>query len=77
MLHHKGCKLAIEVVEEDHIAIAHLIQYGDKVTFSISSSLRSLHDRDVRDKTVVANRVVINIVPHLLNKAVVTNGHIT
>ena len=76
MLHHKGCKLAIEVVEEDHIAVAHLIQYRDKVTFSIGSSFRSLHDRDVRDEAVVTDCIVINIIPHLLNQAVVTNGHI-
>ena len=77
MLHHKGCKLAIEVVEEDYIAVAHLIQYRNKVTFSIGSSFRSLHDRDVRDEAVVTDGIVINIIPHLLNKAVVTNGHIT
>ena len=77
MLHHKGCKLAIKVVEEDHIAVAHLVQYRDEITFSIGSTLRSLHDRDVRDEAVVTDSIVINIIPHLLNKAVVTNGHIT
>ena len=77
MLHHKGCKLAIKVVEEDHIAVAHLVQYRDEITFPVCSTLRSLHDRDVRDETVVTDGVVINIIPHLLNKAVVTNGHIT
>ena len=76
MLHHKGCKLAIKVVEENHIAIAHLIQYRDEITFPVCSSLRCLHDRDVRDEAVVTNRIVINIVPHLLNQAVVTNGQI-
>ena len=76
MLHHKGCKLAIKVVEEDYIAVAHLVQYRDEITFPVCSTLRSLHDRDVRDEAVVTDGIVINIIPHLLNKAVVTNGHI-
>ena len=76
MLHHESCELAVEVMEEDYISVAHLVQHRDKVAFSVCSPLRCLHDRDVGDKTVVANRIIVDIVPNLLNQTVVPDSHI-
>ena len=46
MLHHKGCELAIKVMEEDDITVSNLVEHRYKVTFTVCCSLRSLHDRD-------------------------------
>ena len=76
MLHHEGGKLAIEVVEEDDVAVAHLVEYGDEVALAKGGSLGRLHLRDVGDIAVVADSVVVDVVACLLDEAIVADGDI-
>ena len=76
MFHHEGGELAVEVVEENHVAVAHLVQYRDQVALTVARSFRRLHDGDVGDEAVVADGVVVDIVPHLFYQAVIAHGHI-
>ena len=73
MFHHKGGQLRVQVAEQDEVAVTHLVEHTDGVTFAIGSALGGLHGRDVGDVAVVSNGVVVDEVAHLLNEAVVTH----
>ncbi len=76
MLDHESCQLGVQVVEEHDIAVAHLVQDRDQMALTIGSTLGSLHGADIRDVAVVTNRIIIDKVSHLLDKAIVANGDI-
>ena len=63
-------------MEEYHIAVAHLVEHANEVTFTKRSAIGSLHSRDVADVTVVADGVVVDKVAYLLDQAVVADGDI-
>ena len=76
MLHHEGCKLTVQVTEEDGITITGLIQYGYQVPFTIGSSLSGFDDAHVRDEAVVTDGIVVDIPRHVLDKTVIADGHV-
>ena len=60
MLHHKGSQLRVQVVEENHITVTHLIQHGNQMSLTIGSTFCGLQRTDIRDITVVADSIVVN-----------------
>ena len=77
VLHHESCQLRVQVVEQHHIAVTHLVQHTDHVTLTKGSTLGGLHRRHVRDVTVAANGIVVDEIANFLYQAVVAHGDIT
>ena len=77
VFHHKGCQLRVQIVEKQHIAVTHLVEYTDQVTFAKGSTIGGFHCRDVRDIAVTADGIVVDEVTDLLDKTVIANGDIT
>ena len=76
MLHHQTGHLRIQLTEDGHITITHLVEHGDHTTLTISGIISGLEGTDVRDVTVVTDGIVVDVVTHLLNQAVVAHGDI-
>ena len=64
-------------MEEHHVAVTHLVEHTDKMTFTKRSALGSLHGRDIRDITIVTDSIVIDEVTDLLNQAVIAYDNVT
>ena len=73
MLHHQRSHLTVQFTEDGHITITHLVEHGDHRPLAISCIVSCLQRTDIRDITVVTDGIVIDIVTHLLNQAVVTH----
>ena len=76
VLHHEGRQLAVQVAEENDVAVAHFVEYRDEIALAIGGSLGCLHGTDVADVAIVAYRVVIDVVADVFNQTVVANGHV-
>ena len=76
VFHHEGSKLAVQVGEEDGIAVARLVQHADQVALSVGSSLGGLHHREVRYEAVVADGIVVDIAADVLDEAVVADDDV-
>ena len=76
VLYHEGCQLAVQVAEENDVAVAHFVEYRDEIALAISSALGCLHGTDIADVAVVANRVVVDVVADVFNQTVIANGHV-
>ena len=76
VFHHQGSQLTVQLSENGHITITHLIKHRDDGSFTIGGIIRSLKRTDVRDITVVADGVVVDVVTHLLNQTVIAHSDI-
>ena len=76
MLHHECRELAIQVTEDDGVAVARLVEHRDEVALAVGGTFRGLDDAHIRDEAVVANGIVVDVSAHILDEAVVTDGHI-
>ena len=76
MLHHEGCQLGVQFAEDNHVAVAHLVEHGDGGTLAEGGIISGLERRDVRDKAVVTDCIVVDVVTYLLNQTVVTHAHV-
>jgi hypothetical protein len=76
MLHHQRSHLRVQLAEDGHIAITHLVEHGDDTTLAIGGIVSGLECTDVRDVTVITNGIVVDLVTHLLNQTVVAHGDI-
>ena len=77
MLHHKGGQLTVQLAEDRHIAITHLVEDGDHAALTIGGIVGGLERTDVRDITVITDGIVVDIVTHLLDQTVIAHRHIT
>ena len=76
MLHHKGGQLGVQFTEYGHVAVTHLVQHRDHRSLAKGGIVGSLQRTDVRDITVVADGIVVDVVSHLLNQTVIADSHI-
>ena len=76
MLHHESSQLTVQLTEDGHIAITHLVEHGDDTTLTEGGIVGCLQCADVRDVTVITDGIVIDIVAYLLNQTVVAHRHI-
>ena len=76
VLHHEGSELRVEVVEEHHVAFAHLVEHADEVAFAVGGAFGGLEGADIGDIAVVADFIVVDIVADVLNQTVVANCYV-
>ena len=76
MLDHQGRQLAIEVTQQQQVAVAHLVKHGDGVALAVVGLAQGVDGAHVRDIAAVANGHIIQVVADVLDEAVVANGHI-
>ena len=77
MLHHEGSHLTVQLTEDRDIPIAHLVEDANHRPLTISGIIGGFEGADIRDVTVVTNRVVVDVVTHLLNQTVISYRDIT
>ena len=77
MLHHEGSQLGIQFTEDGHVTITHLIKHRDHRSLAEGGIVSCFQRADVRDITVVADGVIIDIVTYLLYQTVVADSHIS
>ena len=77
ILYHEGGQLGIQLTEDSHVAVAHLVEHRNHRSFAIGGIVRCLQRADVRDIAVVTNGVVVDVVTHLFYQAVVAHGDVT
>ena len=77
MLHHEGSHLTVQLTEDRDIPIAHLVEDANHRTLAISGIISGFEGADIRDVTVVTDRVVVDVVTHLLNQTVISYRDIT
>ena len=76
MLHHKGGQLRVQFAEDGHVAVTHLVEHTDDRSFTKGSVVGGFQRTDIRDITVVANSIVVDIVAYLLYQTVIADSHI-
>ena len=76
MLHHESSQLTVQLTEDGHVAVTHLVEHRDHAALTKGGIIRRLQRTDVRDITVVTDGIVVDIVTHFLNQTVVTHRHI-
>ena len=76
VLNHQGGQLTVQFAEDGHITIAHLIQHGDDRSFAVCGIIGRLQGTDIRDITVITNRIVVDVVTNFLYQTVITHGDI-
>ena len=77
MLHHKRGQLTVQLAEDGHVTVTHLVQYRDDRSLTIGGIIGGLKGTDIRDITVVTYRIVVDVVAYLLYQTVVTHGHVS
>ena len=77
VLDHECSQLGIQVMEQDNIAVAHLVEYANLMTFAISGTLGSLHGGNIGDIAVITKGIVVDEITDLLYQAVVAHRNIT
>ena len=63
-------------MEQDDIAVAHLVEHTDHMTLAKGGTLGGLHRTDIRNVTVVANGIVVDEIAYLLDQTVVANSDV-
>ena len=76
VLHHKGGNLTVQLAEDGHVAVAHLVQHRDGGTFAEGGIVCGLERTYIGYVAVVADGIVVDIVAHLLDQTVVADGHV-
>ena len=77
MLDHEGRQLAIEFVQQQQVAITHLVEHSNCVPLAIVRFSHGVNGAHVRDIATITDGHIIQVVADILNQAVITDGHIT
>ena len=64
-------------MKQHNVAVSHLVEHTNHVTFAKTGTFGSLHGRYVRDIAIVTNGIVIDEVAHTFYQAVVAHGNVT
>ena len=76
VLHHQGSKLAVQVAEQQQVAVTHLVEYRDGVALAIVGVTLRVDGAHIGDIAAVTNCHVVQVVADILNQAVVADGHV-
>ena len=76
MLHHKGCQLAVQVTEDDHVAVARLIEHGYHAALSEGGPFTGFDGGHIGNVAIITDGIVVDIVAYFFNEAVVAHLHI-
>ena len=76
MLDHKRRQLAVEVSQQQQVAVAHLVEHGDGVALAVVGIANGVDGAHIRDIAPVTDGHIIQIVTDILDEAVVSDGHI-
>lgn len=76
MLDHEGRELAVQLIEQQQVAIAHLVEHGDGVSLSVIGLADGVDGADVRDVASVANGHIVEVVADVLDETSVADGNI-
>ena len=63
-------------MEQDDVAVTHLVEHADQMTFAKGSTLGGLHRRDIGNIAVITNGVVVNEIAYLLYQTIIANGDV-
>ena len=76
MLDHEGGELAVQLVEQQQVAVPHLVKHCYSVSLTVIGFAHGVDGADIGNVAPVTDVDSIQVVADVLNQASVTDGHV-